>query len=186
MTSDYHFITEWRFKASVQEIREILADATDLPRWWPSVYMDAQRTKEGDANHVGEVIRLYTKGYLPYTLRWDFTIVKAEPLTLEAKGDFVGRGIWAFEQQGETAIIKYDWKIAAEKPILKTLTPLMRPIFSWNHHWAMDMGQKSIELELARRRAKTEAERQAVPAPPPPTPSNPLLWMLMPLTGQKS
>lgn len=180
MSNEYHFITEWRFKATVQEIREILADATDLPRWWPSVYLEATRTKEGDANHIGEVIRLYTKGFLPYTLRWDFTITKAEPLTLEAKGDFVGRGIWSFEQQGDEAVVTYDWKIEAEKPLLKRLTFLMRPIFSSNHLWAMEMGQKSIELELARRRAKTEAERAAVPAPPPPTPSNPFLWLLMP------
>jgi hypothetical protein len=180
MSNEYHFITEWRFTASIQEIREILADASDLPRWWPSVYMEAERTKTGDANRVGEVIRLYTKGYLPYTLRWDFTITKAEPLTLEAKGDFVGRGIWGFEQQGDTVIVKYDWKIAAEKPLLKRLTGIMRPLFSWNHHWAMEMGQKSIELELARRRAKTEAEREAVPPPPPATPSHPIAWLMMP------
>jgi hypothetical protein len=180
MSNEYHFITEWRFKASVQEIREILADATDLPRWWPSVYMEAERTKAGDANHIGEEIRLYTKGFLPYTLRWDFTITKAEPLTLEAKGDFVGRGIWSFEQQGDEVLVTYDWKIEAEKPLLKRLSFLMRPVFSSNHLWAMEMGRQSIELELARRRAKTDAERAAVPAPPPPTPSNPLAWMLMP------
>jgi hypothetical protein len=180
MSNEYHFITEWRFKATIQEIREILGDATDLPRWWPSVYMEAELTKTGDANRVGEVIRLYTKGYLPYTLRWDFTVTKAEPLTLEAKGDFVGRGIWLFEQQGDEVIVKYDWKIEAEKPLLKRLTPILRPLFSWNHHWAMEMGRQSIELELARRRAKTETERQAVPPPPLPTPSNPMAWLLMP------
>ena len=181
MSSEYQFFTEWVFKATEDEIRDILADATDLPRWWRSVYLSAERIQAGDANHVGEVIRLHTKGYLPYTLTWDFTITKASPLTLEAKGDFVGRGIWTFQPQGDTIIVRYDWKIHAEKPLLKRLSFIMRPIFSWNHHWAMKMGHQSIELELARRRAKTDAERLAIPPPPPPTPSNLFAWLLFPL-----
>ncbi len=185
MSSEYHFFTEWHFRASRDEINEILADATDLPRWWPSVSISAERIQMGDAHHVGETIRLYTKGYLPYTLKWDFTITKAEPLTLEAKGDFIGRGIWTFEPQGENIVVKYDWKIQAEKPLLKRLSFIMRPIFSWNHHWAMEMGRQSIELELSHRRAKTEAERLAIPAPPPPTPSNLLAWLLLPLRRKK-
>lgn len=181
MPNEYHFFTEWRFKASESEIRDILADATDLPRWWCAVYISAQRTQMGDANHIGETIRLHTKGYLPYTLKWDFTVTNANPLTIQAKGDFVGRGIWTFEPQGDEVIVKYDWKIQAEKPLLKRLTFILRPIFSWNHHWAMEMGRQSIELELARRRAKTEAERLAVPPPPPPTPSNFFAWVVYPL-----
>ena len=46
---------------------------------------------------------------------------------------------------------------------------MMRPIFSANHHWAMAMGLKSLELEIARRHAASEAERALIPAPPPPT-----------------
>lgn len=185
MTSEYHFITEWQFEATEDEIRAILADATDLPRWWSSVYLSAERIQAGDADHIGETIRLHTKGYLPYTLKWDFTIVNVRPLTLEAKGDFVGRGIWTFEQHGDKVKVKYDWKIHAEKPILKRLTFILRPIFSRNHHWAMEMGRRSIELELARRRAKTDAERLAIPPPPPPTPSNLFAWLLLPFRGKK-
>lgn len=181
MASKYHFITEWQFKATVEEVRAILDDATQLPRWWPAVYMQAERIKTGDARHVGETIRLFTKGHLPYTLRWEITITAAEPLTIQSTGDFVGQAIWTFEQQGDTALVKVDWKIEVEKPILKRLTFLMRPVFSWNHHWAMEMGRQSMELELVRRRAKSDVERQAVPPPPPPTPSDVLNWLIMPL-----
>lgn len=185
MANDYHFLTEWHFNATEDEIRTILGDATDLPRWWRAVYISAERIQAGDANGIGETIRLHTKGYLPYTLKWDFIVVQSNPLTLEAKGDFVGRGIWTFEPQGETTIVRYDWKIRAEKPILKRLTFILRPIFSWNHHWAMETGRQSLELELARRRAKTDAERSAIPHPPPPTPSNLFAWLLLPLRRKK-
>jgi Polyketide cyclase / dehydrase and lipid transport len=186
MASDYHFITNWRFKASVQEIIDILADATDLPRWWPAVYLEAKRIKTGDETGIGSEVSLYTKGYLPYTLRWDFTVTQVEDkksMTIEARGDFVGRGIWTFEQVGDETLIVYDWKIEAKKPLLRNFTFLLRPIFSWNHHWAMRMGAKSLELELVRRRAKTEEERQKVPAPPAATPSNPLAWLMMVIRG---
>jgi len=36
--NDYHFVTHWRVRGTVKEILDILSDAEDLPRWWPSVY----------------------------------------------------------------------------------------------------------------------------------------------------
>lgn len=62
----------------------------------------------------------------------------------------------------------YYWQITATKPLLKLLTPLLRPAFSANHHWAMRMGEQSLRLELQRRRARTAEERAAVPAAPGP------------------
>jgi hypothetical protein len=64
--------------------------------------------------------------------------------------------------------ITYDWRIRAEKPILRTLSFLLKPILSANHRWAMACGEESLVLELARRRAVSEAVRTRVPAPPGP------------------
>ncbi|MCC6613119.1 MAG: polyketide cyclase [Anaerolineae bacterium] len=172
MDNQYHFITQWRVWGTVDEVMDVLADATDLPRWWPAVYLGVQRIKPGDANGIGEEISLYTKGWLPYTLRWDFRVAEIERgkrILLEAKGDFVGHGEWTFAQDGDWVVATYEWTIRAEKPLLKTLTPLLRPIFSANHRWAMAMGLQSLELELARRRARTEEERTRISAPPAPT-----------------
>ncbi len=179
--NEYHFITHWSFKSTPEEITEIIGDARDLTRWWPSVYLGATVLEKGDERGVGAVIDLYTKGWLPYTLRWKFRVSESRApngLTLEATGDFVGRGIWTFEAAGDRVKIVYDWKIRAEKPLLRRLSPLMKPIFSANHRWAMEQGEKSLGLELQRRHAATPAARAAVPAPPPPTPSAPLKWLL--------
>lgn len=172
-SNEYHFITRWRVQATVQEVGEIIASATDLPRWWPSVYLEVKELEPGDPQTgVGKVIDLYTKGWLPYTLRWTFRIVESEygrSVTLEAQGDFVGRGVWTFEQDGAWVNITYDWKVRADKPLLRRFSTLMKPIFSMNHEWAMRKGEESLRLELARRRAATEAEREQVPPPPGPT-----------------
>ncbi|MCW1967320.1 MAG: polyketide cyclase [Anaerolineae bacterium] len=167
--NDYHFITHWRAKSTLAEINDILGNATDLPRWWPSVYLDIAQLAPGDQNGIGRVISLFTKGWLPYTLCWQFRVTENRTphgFSIEAWGDFVGRGIWTFAQDGDFVNITYDWKIAAEKPLLRTFSFIMKPIFSANHEWAMRMGLISLELELRRRHAKTEAERAAVPPPP--------------------
>jgi hypothetical protein len=171
-SNDYHFITHWRVKSTTAEISQILSSAPDLARWWPSVYLDVQELEPGDKQGLGKVIDLYTKGWLPYTLRWQFRVTEnpyPHGFSLEAWGDFEGRGVWTFAQDGEWVNITYDWQIRADKPLLKYLSFLMKRIFSANHHWAMAKGEESLKLELARRHAATAQERALVPLPPPPT-----------------
>lgn len=171
--SNYHFITRWTMPASCEEVYRTLEDAEDLARWWPSVYLDVKQIEKGQPGGVGKVIELYTKGWLPYTLRWKFKVTETHfpnGYALEAIGDFKGSGVWSFQQlaSGQCEVV-YDWKISAEKPLLKLLTPLLRPLFSFNHQWAMRKGKESLLLELQRRQAQSEAEKSKISPPPPPT-----------------
>lgn len=178
-SNDYHFVTHWRVRATAREVSDVLGDATGLVRWWPSVYLKVDELDAGDERGVGKVVDLHTKGWLPYTLRWQFRVIASDypyGSTLQASGDFNGRGIWTFredERAGWTDIT-YDWKISADKPLLKYASFLMKPLFSANHLWAMARGEESLILELARRHARTAEERAVIPAPPPPTTSSPV------------
>lgn len=172
--NNYHFITHWRVQATVEEVTTVLGDVMGLPRWWPAVYLDVKELAPGDASGLGRVIDLYTKGWLPYTLRWRFEVTEVEPprrIVLRAEGDFVGRGIWTIAPDGEWVNITYDWQITARKPLLRALSFLFKPIFAANHHWAMRQGEVSLRLEVARRRVTTAAERRQIPEPPGPTPT---------------
>ena len=170
MAPEYAFLTHWRLKATAQEVYDILADPMGLARWWPSVYLDVKELAPPDpVTGKGRVIGLYTKGFLPYTLRWNFTVTEANPpagFKLVAHGDFEGTGVWTLTQDGEHVDVTYDWRILAEKPLLRYGSFVLRPFFAANHRWAMARGEESLALELRRRRARTEAERQAIPAPP--------------------
>ena len=171
-SNEYHFVTRWRVRGTVNEVADILKKATDLPRWWPAVYLEAQELEPGDSEGVGKVVSLYTKGWLPYTLRWQFRVTESRypyGFSLEAFGDFEGRGVWTFAQDGPEVNITYDWRIRADKPLLKSLSFLLKPIFSANHQWAMARGEESLRLELARRHARTPEEAARVPSPPGPT-----------------
>jgi hypothetical protein len=166
-TNGYHFITNWRVKASCELVDSIIGNAQGLAQWWPSVYLDVHEATQGDVNNIGKRVYLYTKGWLPYTLEWHFVVSenkKPYGFTIKAYGDFDGRGIWTFKQEGEYCNITFDWKLAANKPILKKLSWLLKPIFSLNHLWAMKQGEKSLLLEIRRRNGETN-----VPAPPQPT-----------------
>ena len=175
-SSDYHFVTHWRMRGTVEEVVRVLVDGLNLPRWWPSVYLHMQEVEPGDEHGMGKVVSLYTKGWLPYTLRWHLRItdIHRDGFAFDASGDFTGRGTWFYRQDGPWVDIIYDWKIRADKPLLRYLSPIMKPIFAANHHWAMAKGEESLRLELKRRRAATDEERARIPAPPPPTTTSPL------------
>lgn len=181
VSNDYHFITHWRVDGTLEEVAAIIGDVNGLTRWWPSVYLDVRELVPGDEQGIGRIVDLYTKGWLPYTLRWRFRVTELEGLervVIEAEGDFVGRGIWTLSQEGEQVHLVYDWKIRAEKPLLNRLSFLLKPIFAANHHWAMRKGEESLVLELARRRATSDAERTRIPPPPSATTTSPLPLLL--------
>ena len=169
---NYHFVTTWEVESTLEEVSGVLSNGADLPRWWPSVYLDVDILKEGDERGVGTEVELFTKGWLPYTLRWQFTVTKSNHpygFEIDAKGDFVGKGIWIFDEVENMVRITYDWEIEAEKFFLKYFSFIMRPIFKANHHWAMRKGMISLKIELLRRRAQTEEELAQIQDPPKPT-----------------
>jgi len=170
MANPYYFFTEWRVAGTIEEVKDILGDASALTRWWPSVYLRVHQIAEGGPGGVGRAVDVHTKGWLPYTLRWTLSITEAMTDTgfaLAATGDLEGTGRWTFSQDGPEVVITYDWRISATKPLLRRLGWLFKPAFSANHRWAMRRGEESLRLELRRRRQSEQS--RAVPPPPPAT-----------------
>ncbi|MDB4929070.1 MAG: hypothetical protein JWM10_1554 [Myxococcaceae bacterium] len=178
--NDYEFVTRWEVEATPDEVFDILEDVTALPRWWPSVYLEVTEIERGAADGVGRVVSFFTKGWLPYTLRWSARLLSSQrPATieLEAFGDLEGRGLWTLEQSGSLTVVTYRWTVRAEKALLNTMSFALKPVFAANHEWAMARGLASLKLELLRRRAETAEQRARVADPPAPTPrsTTPLL-----------
>jgi len=157
----YHFVTRWRVKARREEVFAVLTDSEGLTRWWPSVYRGVQPIAPPTGpGGVGKRLLLDTQGWLPYRLRWELRVVVHQPpsrLALEASGDFVGSGVWTLAQDGDATEVKYEWAIRVQKPLLRYLSFLLKPVFALNHRWAMARGLESLELELERRRGKLAA-----------------------------
>ena len=171
MSNQYEFLSRWRVEGTCGEVADILGDPLALARWWPAVYLSVKETRPPDARGLGGRVRLHTKGWLPYTLRWEFEVTETRypsGFTIVADGDFDGRGVWTFVQDGSFVNITCDWRLRAEKPMLRRLSFLMKPLFEANHRWAMAQGEASLKLELARRRATSARALATIPPPPGP------------------
>jgi uncharacterized protein YndB with AHSA1/START domain len=164
--NDYHFVTRWRVRAPREEIFAVLTDSKSLTRWWPSVYRAVdQIAPPTEPDGVGKRLGLHTQGWLPYRLHWELLVVEHESpsrLGFEARGDFVGKGTWTLVPETDGTSVEYEWTVRAEKPLLRRLSLLLKPVFTMNHRWAMARGLQSLEVELQRRRGG------AVGSPPGP------------------
>lgn len=168
-SNEYRFVTRWKVDARADEVCDIIGDPLGLPRWWPAVYLSAVETQPGDAEGRGRVVDLHTRGWLPYTLKWSFRVTEVERprrFAIQAWGDFEGTGVWTFRQCRDGTDVEFVWTIRAEKPMLRTLSFVLKPMFSANHEWAMRKGLESLRLELARRHAASPEAAARVAAPP--------------------
>jgi len=104
---------------------------------------------------LGRVSRQHFKGRLPYHLRTRSTITRYERPTsvgADVEGDLRGRGLWTLTpgEDGGTHV-RFDWRVYADKPLLRALTPLLRPLFRWNHAWAIARAREGLEPYASRR-----------------------------------
>ena len=146
--------TLWRVDGRIEDAAEILSHPEDFPRWWGDVYVSCTTIEAGKANGIGQTVAVDSKGWLPYRLKWQGRLVEnhmPQSWTVEATGDLVGRGVWTLTQRGPVAEIAYDWSVSSDRFLFRLLAPFFRWLMISNHHWAMQKGQQSLQLELARR-----------------------------------
>ncbi len=151
MAREYVFVDEWDVDAPVEAVYDAVADARTYPEWWRPVY----RSVEGDENETLH----YFKGKLPYTLRMRARMVERDRphrFVAEVEGDLRGRGVWTFTEREGRTHVRWDWTVFADKPLLRVLTPVLKPLFRWNHNWAVARAREGLE-PYARRRAGLSA-----------------------------
>ena len=145
----YVFVDEWLVPAPTEDVYALLSCPRDYPRWWGDAFLEG----EGDPGPAapGKRARLVTRGRLPYRRQWELVCVEAEvPRRLVSRidGDFVGKGIWTLTSVPDGTRAVLEWQVEVRKPLVRHLTLLLRPLFAWNHRWAMQRGQERIEALL--------------------------------------
>jgi len=148
---EYLFVDEWDVAAPRERVFDAISDARTYPVWWKPVYLDVD--SDGDAE-VGKVSRQHFKGRLPYHLHTTSTITRLEPphiIEADVDGDLRGHGKWTLtENAGGGTHVRFDWQVFADKPLLRILTPILRPAFRWNHAWAIARAREGLEPFAAR------------------------------------
>jgi mannose-6-phosphate isomerase-like protein (cupin superfamily)/uncharacterized protein YndB with AHSA1/START domain len=142
---EYVFVDEWDVAAPREAVFTALADARTYPTWWRPVYIDVEADGEPA---VGKVSRQHFKGRLPYHLHTRSRIVRLEPPSViegEVDGDLRGRGIWTLTEAPAGTHVRFDWRVHADRPLLRVLTPVLRPALRWNHNWAIARAMDGLE-----------------------------------------
>ena len=154
--SDFTLTTHWLVAATIEEVAAILAEPERLPDWWPEVYLSVEVLDPGDADGLGRIVAFHTRGWLPYTLRWQGrwsrrTARTAGPSRRPATSPAAASGgSSSAATSPPSATTGGSW---SKSRGLKPLTPLLQPLYAANHRWAMARGLEGLHAELARRRA---------------------------------
>ena len=151
MASEYVFIDEWDVAAPQEAVFEALADASTYPQWWKPVYIEVD--VDGPPE-VGRTSSQHFKGRLPYTLKTTSEIVRYEPpseFEVSVVGDLTGRGVWKLTPSDGKVHIHFDWRVIADRPLLRYLTPVLRPVFRWNHNWSIARAREGLEPYASAR-----------------------------------
>jgi uncharacterized protein YndB with AHSA1/START domain len=145
MADEYVFIDEWDVDAPQEQVFLALADAATYPEWWKPVYIEVETDGPPEA---GRVSHHRFKGRLPYTLRTRSEIVRYEPhreFEVSVVGDLTGKGIWTLTPRDRGVHVHFDWRVVADRPLLRYLTPVLRPLFRWNHDWSIKRAIEGLE-----------------------------------------
>ncbi len=150
MQPGYRFLDRWLVPAEIDRVYETIGDPLGYERWWTEFVISA----EGDPGEprAGKRNRLLVKAFLPYKVRFGLEVVEAERPTRilsRLSGDFDGTGEWRLTETPEGTEAVLDWRPRVNKPLLKYLTPLLRPLFRANHVWAMKRGERQLRDYLA-------------------------------------
>ena len=151
MIKEYSFITVWELRnTSLEEAWKTIKAVDDWPQWWKGVE-EVKALKEGDADGIGKVSSFTFKSALPYRLTFESELVQLEAYRLmkgKAKGELEGTGTWLFELKGDVVHIEYHWQVRTTKPWMNLLSPVLKPVFKWNHDVVMQWGLEGLIKRL--------------------------------------
>jgi len=146
MPEPYHFVTDWRFRATLERVWSVVLDIERYPGWWKNF----RRVKiiRGDGKSVGSIIECEVRGSLPYSLSYALEVLDAEQyrhILLRSTGDLVGSGRWDFStvEPGSVKAVYY-WDVATTNPILNLLAPLAKGALAKNHEQVMANGYAAL------------------------------------------
>jgi hypothetical protein len=152
--ASFNFVDHWEFEAPIDVIWNEIADPLDWPAWWPSM-VRVEELEPGDEAGLGAMRRYTVKGALPYHVSFDMRTTIVDPhrrIEGEAAGDVQGRGVWTFSERDNTTHVRYEWTVDVSKGWMVLLSPIMRPLFAWNHHFVMRRGLQGLTERLRSRK----------------------------------
>ncbi|MGH3875663.1 MAG: SRPBCC family protein [Actinophytocola sp.] len=143
--NQYRFRDVWSVSAPTARVFDVLVDLINWPQWWP----DIRTVHQLDA----DTAELTCRAVLPYALT--FRLHRAEQdhaagrLRVDMTGDLEGYCEGVVDTHTTGARLAIDQRVVVNKPLLRTLAPVARPIFRANHAAMMWRGQRGLRGYLS-------------------------------------
>ena len=157
--NNYHFVESWNFPGfTPDEVFEILANATLLPKWWKGVYLEADLLEVNFEPTFAAKVRAKARGFFPYVLEFELESLRLEPgqlVEVKTSGDF--DGIWrgTLIDNGQGTTVEIDWNVTVNMPLIRYLSPIFKPFFAWNHNWTTPRGEQGMMDYLAQKHGRS-------------------------------
>ncbi|HLX33301.1 MAG TPA: SRPBCC family protein [Gaiellaceae bacterium] len=149
MAPAYRFLDQWVVAAPIDRVFDTVGDVLGYERWWTAFVIRA--TGDEAPPEPGKRTELRVKAYLPYTVNFGLEVIEVEAprrILSRLSLDFDGTGEWTLEETSEGTVATLDWRPSVNHPLIRHLTPVLRPLFRSNHNWAMRRGERQIREYL--------------------------------------
>lgn len=153
----YRFIEHWIIPDfSPREVYNVISDARLLPEWWKGVYLAAEPLDgQWVAPRVGGRIRAVARGFLPYKLHFVLESTVLEPgrvVEVRIQGDLDGTWRATLSVHDHGTRVDIEEQVVAKKPVIRVFSPLLKPLFAWNHFWTTPRGERGLRAYMVERR----------------------------------
>jgi hypothetical protein len=150
LNSDYQFVTCWRVSGSISKVYDVLRHGGRYSEWWPAYLV----SKEIPPNRVEVVVQ----AKFPYKVKFVTELVaenRPHGFEIRSTGDLEGKGVWKFREVDGKTEVTFHWDVKGNKPLIRWLSPILRPFFEWNHDWVMKQGGRALRTNLRNVPCKT-------------------------------
>lgn len=152
----YRFEEQWFIPALATDVYEVLSNPCLLCEWWKGVYLQLAPLQPGSEAKVGNRYEAEARGFLPYHLRFVMETAILEPprrVGVTMLGDLTGCWTAALKEEVRGTRIMIEQICTADRWFLRLLSPVLKPLFAWNHRWTTPLGERGL-TEYLRRQGK--------------------------------
>jgi polyketide cyclase/dehydrase/lipid transport protein len=140
----YRFTAVWSLRADVSAVYAAILDLTGYPLWWPDI-----RSVERIDDDTAEMV---IRSTLPYALRFRMRRAvqdeHAGRVRVDLSGDVEGALYGALTATSPGTRLVIAQQVVANRPLLRTLAPVARPLLRANHTVMMWRGQRGLRDHL--------------------------------------
>jgi len=153
-TNEYIFIDKFTAPCDINTAYNYIATIEDYPSWWGNIYKRIEKLNNVPDHQPGVQYAVRVGGFLPYTLTINNEITYTdEPnvIRFKAFGDLEGKGAWYFNPVEDGTEIVFDWRVTANKKVIRWFSFLLKPLFRANHHYCVTEAAKGLRADLIRQ-----------------------------------